>query len=531
LTEYLENISFGNINSDTVVYDLNKIIHHFPGGPGNYKPKLRIMEEFLKKLQYDKPKQIITKILQKKITLVSNERLHNLYKQCSKFVNTKHSFVELGVAKGGTLAIMKYVAGPENKVVGFDSFEGMPNISKEDISNYNKSCPITGMGKQGDNLSGGIENVYKTFTQLELNMENVTLVKGFFQDTLIEENINKLGDIAVLRLDADWYESTKICLEKLYDKVIDGGVIIIDDYGHFIGAKRAVDEFRTKNNITSPLIFTDYTECWWIKCNNTNLNIDIYEDIWTISTKMRTEITDFFNDKPEYKIVEIGSYKGYSTKELSKIFAEVYAVDNNEKFIQNSKELNKKATNIHYVNFDIYKSSWNILPSNIDVVFIDAAHDYKSVKSDIMNSLNRFENLKYIIFDDYGVWPGVKKIVDELLASQILMFEKYIGLTDIPGPQKIVNDTNEGIICSVNVTKTINTIINMSYTWENSKITFLPEYRMSAFGKGSYIINGLHQITATFGGRIHDITFNENYTEFKSIRRGDSQVITGHLVF
>ena len=69
----------------------------------------------------------------------------------------------------------------------------------------------------------------------------------------------------MLRLDGDWYESTKICLEKLYDKVVVGGVIIIDDYGHWVGAKNATDEFRTTNNIVSPLLQTDYTEYYWIK--------------------------------------------------------------------------------------------------------------------------------------------------------------------------------------------------------------------------------------------------------------------------
>jgi len=142
----------------------------------------------------------------------------------------------------------------------------MPDITKEDIDDYNKSCPLTHFGKVGDNLSGGINNVYNTFNKLNLNVDNVILVKGFFQDTLqIQENIDNIGKIAVLRLDGDWYESTKICLEKLYDKVIDGGIIIIDDYGHFIGAKMATDEFRCKNNITSPLIQTDYTEFYWIK--------------------------------------------------------------------------------------------------------------------------------------------------------------------------------------------------------------------------------------------------------------------------
>ena len=522
---------FKNYDINNCNITSNIVINHFPGGPGNYKPKIQIMEEFLQELKLTKSKQIINKILTHKFTLESNERLNNLYTTCLKFINTTYSFVELGVAKGGALALMKYAAGNKNKVFGFDSFEGMPEITKEDIGKYNKSCPQTGFGKVGQNLSGGIENVYNTFAQLGINMENVSLVKGFFNNTLIEENINKLGDIAILRLDGDWYESTKICLEKLYDKVIDGGVIIIDDYGHFIGAKRAVDEFRIKNNIISPLIFTDYTECYWIKgVTGDTINIDIYYDIWTISTQMRTDIANFFADKPKYKIAEIGSYKGYTTKELSKIFSEVYAVDNNDEFIQINKELNKNANNINYVNLDIYKKTWDILPIDIEVAFIDAGHNYESCKSDIMNSFNRFAKLKYIMFDDYGVWPGVKKIVDELILQKLLIFEKFIGITDVPSPNGIVNNTNEGIICRVNISQTINTIINKSYIWENSNITFLPNYKMSAFGNGSYVIQGLHDIIATFGGRIHDITFNSDYTEFKSVRRRDLQIVNGRLV-
>jgi len=162
--------------------------------------------------------------------------------------------------------MMKYVSGKNNKIFGFDSFEGMPDITKEDIGDYNKSNPLYDFGKVGDNLSGGIDNVYNNFNKLDLNMNNVKLIKGFFQDTLqIQENIDNIGEIAILRLDGDWYESTKICLEKLYDKVIDGGVIIIDDYGHWIGAKRAVDEFRDKHNIVNNLIKSDYTEHYWIK--------------------------------------------------------------------------------------------------------------------------------------------------------------------------------------------------------------------------------------------------------------------------
>ena len=209
---------------------------------------------------------ICDKILSNHFSMVSKERLTNLYNQCSKFIDTNYLFVECGVARGGCLAMMTHTAGSNNKIYGFDSFEGMPDITSEDLGEYNKSDIYNGFGKVGDNLSGGIDNVYKTFETLEINMKNVKLVKGFFNDTLnIQENIDTIGDIGVLRLDGDWYESTKICLEKLYDKVVIGGVILIDDYGHWVGSKRATDEFRNKNNIVSPLINTDYTEHYWIK--------------------------------------------------------------------------------------------------------------------------------------------------------------------------------------------------------------------------------------------------------------------------
>ena len=208
----------------------------------------------------------MNEILTKGLTLVPKERLQNLLIQCSKYKDKGYSFVECGVAKGGCLAMIKYASGNNDKIFGFDSFEGMPDVTYKDLDKYNKSCPLTQFGKVGDNISGGIESVYKTFEELKLDMTNVTLVKGFYEDTFkIQENIDMLGEIAILRLDSDWYESTKICLDVLYSKVIDGGLIIIDDYGHFIGAKRATDEFRQKHNIGSPLIETDYGEFYWIK--------------------------------------------------------------------------------------------------------------------------------------------------------------------------------------------------------------------------------------------------------------------------
>jgi O-methyltransferase len=207
--------------------------------------------------------EIISKILTNGFSMISKERLVNLYTQCEKFKDTQYSFVECGVAKGGALALMKFVAN-NNKVIGFDSFEGMPPITEKDISDYNKSCIFTGFGKVGDNLSGGIDSVYNSFDVLNISMDNVVLVKGYFEKT-VGKNKKICDKIAVLRLDGDWYESTKVCLDQLYEQVVEGGCIIIDDYGHWNGCKLATDEFREKHNINSPLIHTDYTEVYWIK--------------------------------------------------------------------------------------------------------------------------------------------------------------------------------------------------------------------------------------------------------------------------
>ena len=181
-----------------------------------------------------------------------------------------------------------------------------------------------------------------------------------------------------------------------------------------------------------------------IKLNTYSLfdkTIHIETDIWTCSSKMRIDIADFFVSKKNYKIAEIGSHKGYSTKILSKIFSKVYAVDNSIEWTEFNKNFNEDATNIEYVMLDIYKDSWEILPDDIEVSFIDAGHSYECCKSDILNSINQFKNLQYIIFDDYGVWDGVKKIVDELMENKTLLFEKFIGINNVPGPN--------GIICSI----------------------------------------------------------------------------------
>jgi O-methyltransferase len=86
--------------------------------------------------------------------------------------------------------------------------------------------------------------------------EKVHYIKGMVEQTIPEFVPKK---IALLRLDTDWYESTKHELEHLFPRLSKGGVLIIDDYGHWQGARKAVEEYLKKNDVKILLNRIDYT--------------------------------------------------------------------------------------------------------------------------------------------------------------------------------------------------------------------------------------------------------------------------------
>jgi hypothetical protein len=177
------------------------------------------------------------------------------------------ALVECGIAEGGTAAMLALA----NKKLGitnrekwfFDSFEGLPEPTEEDYINGKAGVFIRPLPK--GSCLGTIEQVSELmFLTLNLAEAEVNLIKGWFQET-IPSYKEKIGDIAILRLDGDWYDSTKIPLENFYEKVSSGGIVIIDDYSTCFGSKKATDEFRMKQNITSPLIPDDRGGVWFEK--------------------------------------------------------------------------------------------------------------------------------------------------------------------------------------------------------------------------------------------------------------------------
>lgn len=183
-------------------------------------------------------------------------------------------FVECGVWKGGNLALMQKMVEMyklDRKVYGFDTFEGMSEPTEHDIDYAGNLA--SKMMEQKEKIDG-VSNVhaFAGLSQVKQNLasvgitDSVKLVQGKVEDTLqIEENIP--AKISILRLDTDWYESTKFELERLYPRLTHGGVLIIDDYGHFQGAKKAVDEFFEDLGEDVWLHYIDYTCRLMIKRN------------------------------------------------------------------------------------------------------------------------------------------------------------------------------------------------------------------------------------------------------------------------
>ncbi len=103
-----------------------------------------------------------------------------------------------------------------------------------------------------------MENVKNNCEKSNLDIKSFHFIKGDVCETLKDtKNIPK--EIAILRLDTDWYESTKVELEVLYPKLSHKGVLIIDDYGHWEGARKAVDEYFSSASYKPLFNVTDYT--------------------------------------------------------------------------------------------------------------------------------------------------------------------------------------------------------------------------------------------------------------------------------
>lgn len=196
-------------------------------------------------------------------TMIGMKRLENL-RFCVEDVLERGipgDFIEAGAWRGGATIFMRSILKAhgvtDRKVWVADSFEGLP---PPDPENYpaDEGWDLSEI----EILAVDVDTVKTNFGRYDLLDDQVVFLKGWFKDTLPEAPIESL---AVLRVDADLYESTMDALKYLYDKVSDGGYIIIDDYGLILPCSKAVHDFRDERGIDSEIKRIDFTGVYWMK--------------------------------------------------------------------------------------------------------------------------------------------------------------------------------------------------------------------------------------------------------------------------
>lgn len=195
-------------------------------------------------------------------TMTSVERIYALYKavQYLSAANVPGDIVECGVWRGGSMmcaALTLLATGnDQRRLVLFDTFTGMTTPGAEDIDFE---------GQRANDLMEQHEDVRcaATLDEVRDNMRStgypehlINYVRGRVEDTV---PAHAPPAIALLRLDTDWYSSTRHELEHLVPRMAKGGVLIVDDYGHWNGARRAVDEYFASSGVTILLNRVDYT--------------------------------------------------------------------------------------------------------------------------------------------------------------------------------------------------------------------------------------------------------------------------------
>lgn len=167
--------------------------------------------------------------------------------------------IEAGAWRGGSsifmCAVLKAYGVTDRVIWVADSFSGLPAPNPDkypaDRGDIHHTIGL---------LKVPLEEVKSNFSKYDLLDEKVRFLKGWFNETLPSAPIERL---AVLRIDADMYQSTMDALTSMYPKLSTGGYVIIDDYGAIGACKAAVDDFRAANAIKDTIRRVDWTGVFW----------------------------------------------------------------------------------------------------------------------------------------------------------------------------------------------------------------------------------------------------------------------------
>lgn len=410
-------------------------------------------------------------------TMLSEARLYSLFCLTKRICqeNIPGNLVECGVAGGGSAALMATVVKRYTKqprwLYAFDSFEGMPEPTDQD-RHRGITPDATGWGT--GTCAAPEASLKEICTKLGVD-SIVKPVKGDFRDTLPAMR-DMVGMIAVLHADGDWYESTKAIFENLYDRVSDGGLIQVDDYGFWEGCRQAVTEFEQQRGVKFELQQIDDTGVWFVPPQKFSLNpyldsqliTEFYQDdpvAYGIQSQMsRNERFQMYyglrrllpkSSLTPLRVIEIGSFAGSSLfltgQALKRVTSQLegYAIEpgSHPQFQKVLEHCQDWVTHLKLFSQDArpqLEQKFNQDNNYPQFIFVDGDHTYEGVKRDIINyypllapggimmfhdylpPLNP-ENSRAILFHHGGNEPGIRQ------ACQELMEETYqCEIIDIP---------------------------------------------------------------------------------------------------
>lgn len=195
-------------------------------------------------------REIVAHVAARELSMTSAERLFATAMACRYVCEhaIEGDFVECGVWRGGNALVAADVfrrLAPQRKAYLFDTFAGMTEPTAHDVSRTGADAgPMYREMARGDHNEwcyASLEEVDGHFRARGL-LANAVFVKGDVAQTL-RDTTRLPAQISVLRLDTDWYESTRLELEVLYPLLRTRGVLMVDDYGYWGGARQAVDEY------------------------------------------------------------------------------------------------------------------------------------------------------------------------------------------------------------------------------------------------------------------------------------------------
>jgi O-methyltransferase len=386
--------------------------------------------------------EIITFV--KPYTSVSNERILNVLQLVERVVrdNIPGDLAEVGVWKGGLIMAMALKCkqlGVVRTIHAYDTFEGMPPPTNRDIDlDGRPAISVFEIAKCDAPLSDVMSNFKKVdYPHIEVHIGDITKADPSF-----------FPSFALLRLDTDWYESTRYTLHHMEPKVSPFGYVIIDDYGHWKGCRTAVDEFRP------PALHTiDYTGVWWQKdygrskldtsteigqvlqyhfhhfvglytavgktfhrgCGSYMIDGQTYSYMPQLSKKQQ----ELFNvGKTSTRVLEVGVYLGHSLLILllSNPTLRITCIDNDPAFSPGAVEyLNK-----HFgdrITFYLGTAEEVLAREDIgtfDCIHIDADHNEAAVERQFRLTQKFARPNAFYVFDDY---EAVRSLIDSWTRS------------------------------------------------------------------------------------------------------------------